>query len=188
IYHVGVADPKDQGGAFSCIYVAGITNRGREGKGTVEVFNNTLYDCGANHSRNSDGSRGAFSVGDAPAGLTMHLRNNVVYQLPGEIYIDGSKEQITGERNLWFGVGNGPQETQGNVEADPLFVDLGKFDFHLRDDSPAHDAGTSVLPTNPVMVRNARAIDKDIARATDKDGVSRPQGKAFDLGAYEATR
>ena len=26
IYHVGVADPKDGGGAFSCIYVAGITN------------------------------------------------------------------------------------------------------------------------------------------------------------------
>ncbi|HEV7676513.1 MAG TPA: IPT/TIG domain-containing protein, partial [Candidatus Angelobacter sp.] len=30
IYHVGLADPKD-GGAFSCIYVAGITNNGRAG-------------------------------------------------------------------------------------------------------------------------------------------------------------
>ena len=191
IYHVGVADPKDQGGAFSCIYVAGITNRGREGKGTVEVFNNTLYDCGANHSRNSDGSRGAFSVGDAP-GLMMQLRNNVVYQLPDEIYIDGRKTQITGEKNLWFGAGNGPQETQGNVEGDPLFVDLGKFDFHLRDASPAHDTGMAVLPNNPfnnpVMVRSGRATDKDGGRATDKDGVARPQGKAFDLGAYEAVR
>jgi len=184
IYHVGVADPKDQGGAFSCIYVAGITNHGHAGTGTVEIFNNTLYDCGANHSRNSDGSRGAFSVGDAP-GLTMRLRNNVVYQLPDEIYIDGSKAQITGERNLWFGAGNGPQQTQGNVEADPLFVDLGKFDFHLRDASPARDAGTAVLPNNPVMLRGARATDNG---ATDKDGVPRPQGKAFDLGAYEAAR
>src|SRR5580765_3669583 len=63
IYHVGVADPKDGGGSFSCIYVAGITNTGPAGAGTVEVFNNTLYDCAANRSRNADGSRGAFSVG-----------------------------------------------------------------------------------------------------------------------------
>jgi hypothetical protein len=179
IYRVGVADPKDDGGAFSCIYVAGITNTGRAGTGTVEVFNNTLFDCGANHSRNAGGSRGAFSVGGG-AGLTMRLRNNIVYQLPGEVYIDGSKAQITGEKNLWFGAGNGPGQTSGNVGGDPLFIDLGKFDFHLRGASPARDAGAAVLPNNPFVVGNGRA--------TDKDGVARPQGKAFDLGAYEAPR
>ncbi len=180
IYHVGVADPKDGGGAFSCIYLAGITNHGRAGTGTVEVFNNTLYDCGANHSRNSDGSRGAFSVGGGPPGLTMRLRNNIVYQLPGEIYMDGSKAQITGEKNLWFGAGNGPGQTAGNINADPLFIDLGKFDFHLRAISPALDAGATVLPNNPLVVSNGRA--------TDKDGVARPQGKTFDLGAYETPK
>jgi hypothetical protein len=177
IYHVGVTDPKDGGGAFSCIYVAGITNAGSAGKGTVEVFNNTLYDCAANHSRNSDGSRGAFSVGGG-AGLTMRLRNNIVYQLPGEVYLDGNKAQITGEKNLWFGAGNAPGQTQGNVSADPQFVDLGKFDFHLRITSPAKDAGITVLPNNPFVVSKGGA--------RDKDGVARPQGKAFDLGAYEA--
>jgi hypothetical protein len=185
IYHVGVADPKDGGGAFSCIYVAGTTNTGPAGRGTVEVFNNTLYDCAANRSRNSDGSRGAFSLGGG-AGLTMRLRNNIVYQVPGEVYVDGSKAQITGEKNLWFGAGNGPQQTQGNVNADPQFVDLGKFDFHLRGTSPARDAGTTVLPNNPFVVSKGRATDS--GRATDKDGVARPQGKAFDLGAYEAPR
>ena len=180
IYHVGVADPKDGGGAFSCIYVAGITNHGGAGTGTVEVFNNTLYDCGANHSRNADGSRGACSVGGGPAGLTVRLRNNIVYQLPGEVYIDGSKAQITGEKTLWFGAGNGPAQTQGNINADPQFVDLGKFDFHLRGSSPARDAGATVLPNNPFISGNSRA--------TDKDGVQRPQGKAFDLGAYEAPK
>jgi hypothetical protein len=180
IYQVGMADPKDGGGAFSCIYVAGITNHGGAGTGTVEVFNNTLYDCGANHSRNADGSRGAFSVGGGPAGLTVRLRNNIVYQLPGEVYIDGSKAQITGEKTLWFGAGNGPAQTQGNINADPQFVDLGKFDFHLRGSSPARDAGATVLPNNPFISGNSRA--------TDKDGVQRPQGKAFDLGAYEAPK
>jgi len=178
IYHVGVADPKDGGGAFSCIYVAGITNTGPVGTGTVEVFNNTLYDCAANRSRNSDGSRGAFSaVGGA--GLTMRLRNNIVYQLPGEVYIDGNKAQISGDKNLWFGAGNGPGQTTGNLNADPQFIDLGKSDFHLRGASPAHDAGTTVLPNNPFVVSKGGAADKD--------GVSRPQGKAFDLGAYESS-
>jgi hypothetical protein len=178
IYHVGVADPKDGGGAFSCIYVAGITNTGPVGTGTVEVFNNTLYDCAANRSRNSDGSRGAFSaVGGA--GLTMRLRNNIVYQLPGEVYIDGNKAQISGDKNLWFGAGNGPGQTTGNLNADPQFIDLGKSDFHLRGASPAHDAGTTVLPNNPFVVSKGGAADKD--------GVSRPQGKAFDLGADESS-
>jgi hypothetical protein len=146
----------------------------------VEVFNNTLFDCGANHSRNADGSRGAFSVGGGPAQLMMHLRNNVVYQLPGEIYIDGSKAQITGEKNLWFGAGDGPQQTQGNINADPQFVNLAGFDFHLRGTTPARDAGVAVLPRNTFVFAKGSA--------TDKDGVSRPQGKGFALGAYEVPR
>ncbi|HSK42716.1 MAG TPA: choice-of-anchor Q domain-containing protein [Candidatus Binatia bacterium] len=185
IYHVGVADPKDGGGAFSCIYVAGITNTGPAGTGTVEVFNNTLYDCGANRTRNSDGSRGAFSVAGG-AGLTMHLRNNIVVQLQDEVYLDGKKAQIAGENNLWFGAGNGPAQTAGNINTDPQFIDLGKFDFHLRASSPARDAGITVLPNNPFVGGRGRATDS--GRATDKDGVVRPQGKAFDLGAYEVPR
>ena len=115
-----------------------------------------------------------------PPSLTMRLRNNIIYQLPGEIYLDGSKAQITGEKNLWFGAGNSPPQTQGNVNADPQFVDLGKFDFHLLNSSPAKDAGTTVLPANPFVLGKAHA--------TDRDGVARPQGKAFDLGAYESPR
>ena len=76
-------------------------------------------------------------MGGGPPGLTMRLRNNIVYQLPGEIYIDGSKAQITGEKNLWFGAGNGPGQTAGNINGDPQFIDLGKFDFHLRDCQPS---------------------------------------------------
>jgi IPT/TIG domain len=180
IFHVGLMDAKGDGGAFSCIYVAGITNHGPEGTGVVEVFNNTLYDCGANNSRNAGGSRGAFSVGGGPRSLTMRLRNNVVQLLSGEIYIDGNKSQITGEKNLWYGVGIGPSQTQGNINADPQFVNLSGFDFHLRGASPARDAGTAAIPGNPLVYGSAQP--------TDRDGVARPQGKAFDLGAYEVPR
>jgi hypothetical protein len=108
----------------------------------------------------------------------MRLRNNIVYQLPGEVYIDGTKAQITGEKNLWFGAGDGPAQTAGNINADPQFIDLRNFDFHLGAASPARDAGSAVLPNNPFVVGNGGA--------RDRDGVARPQGRAFDLGAYEA--
>lgn len=177
IYHVGVRDPLEGGGAFSCIYVAGATNHGPSGSGTVEVFNNTLYDCAADNSRNTEGSRGAFSVGEGTTSLVMRLRNNIVYQLPGEVYLDGSTAQIIGESNLWFGDGSGPYQMTNNVNADPQFVNLSGGDFHLLGGSPAREAGIQALPNNPFTSNQGQVIDKD--------GVVRPQGSRPSLGAYE---
>jgi hypothetical protein len=179
IYNVGRMDPLQLGAAFSCIYVAGITNNGAAGTGTVEVFNNTLSDCAANNSANASGSRGAFGVGGGPATLVMRLRNNAVYQLPGEIYIDGSKTQITGDHNLWFGAGAPPAQTTSNFNVDPSFVGRALGDYHMNSASPLKDAGLTIVPNNPFVPNPGPSI------GYDKDGVLRPQGTAFDLGAYE---
>jgi hypothetical protein len=179
IYNVGRMDPLQLGAAFSCIYVAGITNNGVAGTGTVEVFNNTLSDCAANNSANASGSRGAFGVGGGPATLIMRLRNNIAYQLAGEIYVDGSKTQITGDKNLWFGAGAAPTQTTNNSTSDPLFANRAIGDYHLTASSTARDAGLTIVPTNSFEPNPGPTID------TDKDGVLRAQGTAFDLGAYE---
>src|SRR5579859_5321374 len=179
IYHVGLMDPLQLGAAFSCIYVAGITNNGTPGTGSVEVFNNSLSDCAANNSANAQGSRGVFGVGGGPATLIMHLRNNVSYQLSGEVYLDGSLSQITGDHNLWFGVGSGPAQTVNNINADPQLVNRTLGDFHLASTSPAKDTGLTVLPNNSFVPNPGPTI------GNDKDGILRPQGTAFDLGAYE---
>ena len=179
IYHVGLMDPLQLGGAFSCIYVAGITNTGTAGTGAVQVFNNTVSDCASNKSSNASGSRGAFGVGGGPANLTMNLRNNIAYQNAGEIYVDGSLGQITGDHNLWFGVGNGPAQTTSNINSDPLFVNRSGADFHLSSSSPALDKGLTVVPNNSFVPNPGPS------QVRDKDGTLRPQGTAFDLGAYE---
>ncbi len=179
VYNVGRMDPLQLGASFSCIYLANITNNGAAGGGTVQVFNNTLSDCAANNSANAQGSRGAFGVASgASSTLIMNLRNNVAYQNAGEIYIDGVTTQITGDHNLWFGVGAAPTRTTNNIAQDPVFVNRAGGDFHLTSTSPAKDAGLTVLANNS-FTSNLGTTPKD------KDGVKRPQGTAFDMGAYE---
>ncbi|HEY3769461.1 MAG TPA: IPT/TIG domain-containing protein [Candidatus Angelobacter sp.] len=179
VYNVGRMDPLQLGASFSCIYLANITNNGAAGGGTVNVFNNTLSDCAANNSANASGSRGAFGVASgASTTLIMNLRNNVAYQNAGEIYIDGVTAQITGDHNLWFGIGAAPTRTTNNLTVDPLLANRAGSDFHLTSTSPAKDAGVTMLSNNS-FTSNLGTTPRD------KDGVGRPQGTAFDMGAYE---
>lgn len=157
--------PEDDSANYSCVYVAGSTNQGPDGSGTVEIYNNTCYDFGGVDPGGSDS--GAFVRGPGSPRLFMNLRNNIAYALRGQQYVNGALGLIRGSNNLWFGAGSGPAATQGNVNADPRFVSPANFDFRLQAGSPAIDAG---LALNLV---------------SDFDGVPRPQGPALDLGAFE---
>ncbi len=64
---------------------------------------------------------------------------------------------------------------KGNTMSDPLFVGGTPTDLHLTSDSSAKDRGTA---------RSSSGIDADIP-LTDLDGKTRPQGGAWDAGAYE---
>lgn len=171
IYDVGRGPaPPDGDANYTCIYVSGGTNTGTDGTGAVEVFHNTLFDCGARALLpGAIGDEGMIGRAPYSRGLMLRLVDNVVVARSGESYVSPSSDTslIQGSNNLWFGAGVPPAFLAANVGADPQFADLGGFDFHLGASSPAVDAGIAT------------------AAVRDLDGVPRPQGAGYDLGAYE---
>ena len=87
------------------------------------------------------------------------IKNNIIYNNASySIYIRSSV--------------NSNNTVSHNLTSNPSFTDASKNDFTLQSGSAAIDAGTDLSPSG---------ITDDIA------GVSRPQGNAYDIGAYEYT-
>src|SRR2546428_301448 len=167
VYRAGLGpDPGGQLSNYSCIAVLGGTNAGPLPglSAAVHISNNTLYDCGARRSLDS----GGMTTGTNGA-IAVAMNNNIFFLLPGETYFTTSSKaaNVTGSNNLFFGAGAGPKFLTGNVNADPKFANTGTLNLRLLPGSPAIDAG----------------INSGIN--TDFDGVARPKGAAFDIGAFE---
>ncbi len=171
IYNAGKGPATPEGGGnFACVYAPGYTNNGAAGGGVVQVFNNTMYDCGA---MKQPGSSGAVMNGGNNLNLSIQAVNNIIDQPAGQDYIvswigngystSNGGVAITGSNNLFFGNGPAPGGFSASVNADPQFVDLANYDFHLLASSPARNAGVNT------------------GLATDFDGNVR--GGVFDLGA-----
>jgi hypothetical protein len=139
----------------------------------IHVYNNTIYDSG--------GSGGAGVLIRTTNIQNIIIRNNIV--VPGPTYttamiklgVPSVAYQVTADHNIVLGSTICPQEfpncvnfISGNIQLDPQFVNAPGGDFHLKSNSPAINAGVTLSPVT-----------------TDFDGVSRPQGPAYDIGAYE---
>jgi len=103
------------------------------------------------------------------------MENNLLFQPGGTPTINWGGTVYTNLSNFQSATGKG----QECVQADPLFVNALANDFHLRNTSPAKDAGlaSSVYATFQTLY--------GISIAEDPDNQTRPQGGAWDMGAFE---
>ena len=131
-----------------------------EAQGEVILASNTMYDCGAR----ANGDSGAFA-----ASASVTLIDNLIDVLSGESYFSANSvtAAITGSNNLLYGAGSPPAFLSSSVTGNPDFVAPANSNFRVKANSPAIDAGEADLAT------------------WDADGVPRPQGLAYDIGAYE---
>jgi len=129
------------------------------------IYNNTFADCAVDSDPESGGIR-------FQKAMQVTLVNNVV---SGKYYVDVGSMPTTfvSSHNLWFGTAVAPTWDNQPISADPQFVDPPAGDFRVRASSPAIDRGSASV--------------KDVV-ANDFDGVPRPQGTGYDVGAFEFPR
>ena len=130
------------------------------------VYNNVVWgnaegiqlDGGGDNELYNNTIYGNNSARGCHCGIALGSTSNTIVKNNIVYQNDGSA--ISGDSGL--------VQSNNLIDIDPHFLNAAALDFHLLSTSPAIDAGATVAS---VM--------------TDADGVSRPQGQAHDIGAYE---
>jgi parallel beta-helix repeat protein len=207
VHHNGSSDQYDHGfyiGAVNNLFERNMIHDNKSHG--IHIYNQTSFAAHNNVVRNNvvfrNGSRGILlasgndnlaynnlsfenGVAKAAAGITIgsgaraKVYNNTVFDNPGycvELGISGAPSGSVVKNNICHQ--NGVNIVGKNVgdtiithnltTADPKFVSASGGDFHLQSTSPAINAGTTLTEV-----------------AKDFDGVSRPQGGSYDIGAFE---
>jgi len=177
IHHTGVniASEGDGNDPHSCIAVKGYGSS--TAVGTVEIYNNTMYDCSSYLNINPGTSSAcAVSIFTGQPNVTTKLVNNIVYQpayagsARQNVFICGGGRSISGSNNLWYSErpswSTAPATSYGTVR-NPRFVSA--TDYHLQSGSPALGAGIAF-----------GGLTRDF------DGMLRPKPPA--IGAYEFSK
>lgn len=135
--------------------------------------NNQIYNNVFSNIRN-----GAVGDGiDFYSGNNNQVYNNTIYNVAANgINVSSSVSGATIRNNISYnsGINNYTNNGIGTIQdhnligTNPSFVNAGASDFHLQATSRAVDAGVTIATV-----------------ATDMDGTTRPQGSAYDIGAYE---
>jgi len=113
----------------------------------------------------------------AASGADNEIVNNIFYDplAAGIYFYEGVQNNMTVSHNLVYNGAIAQGNSSGvkflaNIDSRTasIFSDLTHFDFRLSGNSPARDAGIAIPSVH-----------------VDLDGIVRPQGRSYDIGAYE---
>ncbi|QWX85020.1 T9SS type A sorting domain-containing protein [Cellulophaga sp. HaHaR_3_176] len=157
----------------------------------VYMINNTFYnvDNGINSSISnpnaalfatnniiSNVSEGGYhmSIGGSTHMSNSIFENNLYYQPDGVATLNWGSNSYTVPEFI-ANTGKGA----GSIEGNPLFVNPEAIDFSLQSNSPAIDAG--IEHSTYQLYENLYGM----SIKNDANGVAKPNGDAWDIGAYE---
>lgn len=139
----------------------------------VKILNNTMHGTAPHTS-------GGHIMLASPGVTNAAIENNISYAPKNSYQIayylpTGAFTNVVARNNITYqgtiGAASPPAgiSFSGNLDnTNPTFVDIGSYNFHLLAGSPAIDAGLT-----------------ESSVPTDFAGAARPQGAAYDIGAYE---
>ena len=149
----------------------------------IEVGDGIVLWHGRNNTIRNNVCHRNFKWGIRINGSNNYVFNNTVYDngFQGFYFYDNNRSVVRNNISYFnrgqggypgdyrIGTGNTHDHNSWNLNvSDPRFVDPVRGDFRLSPNSPAIDAGVAIAD-----------LDKDF------DGVARPQGSGWDIGAYE---
>ena len=134
-----------------------------ESEANYELYNNTVY-LGSGYGSN------ALSITSCKTAI---IKNNAFIQDSGDyIFHQGSEStdwdnDVVVDHNGYYGGIAVPSEDANPITGNPFFADAVNHNFRLTTNSPYINSG---IPTGIMR---------------DFDGISRPQGSGYDIGAFE---
>lgn len=139
----------------------------------IEIVHNTVYDCARVSTAVNAHVQNSWNTGPANS---LKFQHNIIMAGPNTngsaaYYADdGDDSGVTMAKNLWFGEGAVPAKDSTGITGDPLFTNAAARDFSVGSSSPALNAATATM---------------DFSVTNDFLFLTRPQGAASDIGAFE---
>jgi hypothetical protein len=146
---------------YNCI---AYNNYQDDGEGGIEIGgdNSVIANCLVYNNTNW----GGIIIG----GKNIRITNTIIYK--EKIAVVNNGGSFSFDHNIVYNcTSNGAltsSDLTSSIQADPLFINVSSYDFHLQSISPAIDSGTSI---------------SDLT--LDADGYRRPIGSGYDIGPYE---